>query len=209
MSKSEFVTIKEPLGRAVFEAWYFQKLREEQERRKTKIEAEEAQIQKHKEEEEEKKEKALHEYTHWLEEKKLAYRKSLRRKQRKDTNKEKENEERLAKIQKAEAEWKSKKLKEKLKADKKAAKIAQKKLAEKEKSEKKKEESNKQFAKWQETIADKLKVILGPICFKLNNLQLALLGNSPLNIGCDILVLIKFSRKYANLVNFVFVLRCP
>jgi hypothetical protein len=30
MPKSEFVAIREPLGRAVFEAWYFQKLKEEQ-----------------------------------------------------------------------------------------------------------------------------------------------------------------------------------
>ncbi len=65
-------------GRAVFEAWYFQKVREEQDRRKAEEEAKEAARLKHLEEEAEKKEKAEAEFQQWLEDKKAAYKKMLR-----------------------------------------------------------------------------------------------------------------------------------
>ena len=157
MPKTEYVAIKEPLGRAVFEAWYFQKLKEEQETRKAKLEAEEEAAKKKTDEEEEKRLKAVQEYTNWLEEKKSAFRKSLRRKQRKESHKAKENEEHLAKIKKAEADWKATKLKEKLKAEGRAAKLRQKKAAEEAKKETKKMESEKQFQKWKQEISEKLK----------------------------------------------------
>ena len=62
----------------MFEAWYFQKVREEQDRRKAEEEAKEAARLKQLEEEAEKKEKSEVEFQQWLSDKKAAYKKMLR-----------------------------------------------------------------------------------------------------------------------------------
>jgi len=98
MLKSEFVQIKEPLvnktiflilmifptccfiskGRAVFEAWYFQKVKEDLNKKKAEEEAKEATRLKQIEEEAEKKEKSITEFQQWQDDKKAAYKKMLR-----------------------------------------------------------------------------------------------------------------------------------
>ena len=151
--KSDFNTIKKPLCDAVFEEWYFKKLKEYKAKKvREALEAEKEQLYK-KAEDKETEAKSAEAFKDWLNEKKALHSKAARRKQRKARS-ELSKEEKLERAKKAEQEWLEKKNKEEKMAAKKQRKLAEEKAKE---TEKKKEESRKHFESWKAEMDQKLK----------------------------------------------------
>lgn len=157
MSKEQYMRIKEPLSKAVFQEWYFKKSELETERKRAEA-AKRAEDRYEKEaQEEEKQELANDEYNKWLKSKRTQLKKQLRKLRNKENRSAVDTDDKASKCVKAVEDWKAKKLADKLKQERKEKRAKK----EREKADKLKAdretESLRRFDSWKNKINEDLK----------------------------------------------------
>ncbi len=160
LPKSDYSKIKNNLAKAVFEEWYFNKLRDMTAKKRAEEEKLEDELYEKEKEMEEKKVKAKENFDQWLEDKTREQKKKMKKSAFKSTVEEENDDAReakLAKIRKAEDDWKAKKAAEFKKHQRLQRRLAKKKEQELEKQRQKHEDAEKHFVKWKETLNEKLK----------------------------------------------------
>ena len=158
LPKEEYGKIKANLTNAVFEEWYFSKMKEYSDKKYNEMEKIEAKIYQKEVEEVEKKEKAAEEFKRWLEGKRQQLRKTARQLKKKNNANNEDTEARLAKIKQAEEEWKQLKAADQKNKEKLKRRLQKKQEQDKEKQMQKREEAQKHFINWEQTWKQKMKV---------------------------------------------------
>ena len=151
MPKDEYSKIKSGLASAVFEEWYFNKMKELAEKKRGEMDKIESKIYQKELDNVEKKEKAAIEFKKWLESKQSKPKKEAK------LLEQVPEDEKQEKIFKSVQEWKSKKAQEYKKKLRMKRRSQIKEEQERLKEMQKKEESSKHFLKWQETWREKMK----------------------------------------------------
>lgn len=157
MPKDQYGKIKSSLANAVFEEWYFNKMKELAEKKNAEMEKIESKIYQNEMDEVDKKEKAAIEYKNWLERKQKQFKKMARRQKKKEEIIAEDQEALKAKILKAEEEWREKKATEHKKKLKLKRRLQKNEELEKAEHVKKKEETVKHFMNWEQGWREKLK----------------------------------------------------
>ena len=158
LPKEEYGKIKTKLANAVFEEWYFNKMKEYTDKKYNEMEKIEAKIYQKEVEEVEKKEKAAEEFKRWMEGKRQQLRKTARQLKKKNNVNNEDTEARQAKIKEAEEEWKQLKAADQKNKEKLKRRLQKKQEQDKEKQMQKREEAQKHFINWEQTWKQKMKV---------------------------------------------------
>ena len=158
LPKEEYGKIKANLTNAVFEEWYFSKMKESSDKKYNEMEKIEAKIYQKEVEEVEKKEKAAEEFKRWMEGKRQQLRKTARQLKKKNNANNEDTEARLAKIKQAEEEWKQLKVADQKNKEKLKRRLQKKQEQDKEKQMQKREEAQKHFINWEQSWKQKMKV---------------------------------------------------
>ena len=170
LPKDEYSKIKSKLTNAVFEEWYFNKMKQSEEKKRLEQEKHEEELKEKETKKVELKEKVKEDFQNWLKTKQEQTKKEKKKKENKKEEATQFSRDRLnrltedntnskfAKIKAAEEEWKEKKAIELKKDQRLKRRLLKKQEQELQQKLQKREEAEKHFMKWKESWSEKQKI---------------------------------------------------